>query len=120
MSDSATVGRGVRVVRPGVCRRKREKSLPAASFMVAGPGPDVDPARVPEATRGQESGSNLGMPRPVKEERKPAGIPAPYGRVPRAVIRDCRARHPWHLMLERHGHRWRHPFTREWHDQQHS
>ena len=32
MSDSATVKRGVRVVRPGGCRRKRERSLVAASY----------------------------------------------------------------------------------------
>jgi hypothetical protein len=51
MSDFATVGTGVRVVQPGVCRRKREKSLPAAFSWMLAEEPDVDPARVPEATR---------------------------------------------------------------------
>ena len=32
------------------CRRKREKSLPAASLWLLAQEPDVDPARVPEAT----------------------------------------------------------------------
>ena len=50
MSDPATVGRGVRVVRPEGCRRTREKSLRAASLRMLAEEPDVDPARVPEAT----------------------------------------------------------------------
>ena len=32
------------------CRRKREQSLPAASLWLLAQEPDVDPARVPEAT----------------------------------------------------------------------
>jgi hypothetical protein len=63
-------------------------------------------------------GSNLARPRLVKDERNPAGIPAPCGRVPRTVIRDCTARHPWRLMLEGPNHRCRHEPTQQWHAQQ--
>ena len=47
----ATVGRVVRVVRPEGADGKREQSLLAASLWMLSPEPDVDPTRIPEATR---------------------------------------------------------------------
>ena len=49
LSDPAMVERAVRVGRPGGCRLKRAKSQLAALWMLV-QEPDVDPARVPEAT----------------------------------------------------------------------
>ena len=48
-ADSATVGRVCESYDRG-CRRKREKSLLAASLWMLAAEPDVDPARVPKAT----------------------------------------------------------------------
>ena len=48
-ADSATVGRVCESYDRG-CRRKREKSLLAGSLWMLAAEPDVDPARVPEAT----------------------------------------------------------------------
>ena len=49
-SDSATVREGCASRTTGGCRRKREKSLRAASLWMLAEEPDLDPARVPEAT----------------------------------------------------------------------
>lgn len=67
---------------------------------------------------GERLGSNLGEASARQGRTQPIGIPAPYGRVPRAVIRDCSARHPWRLVVERPGHRCRHWSTQQWHGQQ--
>ena len=51
MSDPATVGRGVRIVRTEGVDGSARSRRPAASLRILAQEPDLDPARVPEATR---------------------------------------------------------------------
>jgi hypothetical protein len=89
-------GHGVSLLQPRPRPERREEMLSLSAGLTQG----FSPSALKTAGRlgGERTRSNLERPRLVKDERNLSGIPAPHGRVPRAVIRDCTARHPCRLV----------------------